>query len=90
MEQSYNSINLDKTYYWILATDRESGRAIILGAYDTEDEANRVGFEKIDDSFEVVPLNTRDSGRATKMLKYRRFDQTAKLEDAIKRARHQV
>jgi hypothetical protein len=77
-------------YYWILATDKSSGRPVILGAYRTEEEANRVGFEKIDGHFEVVPLNTRDISRANKLLKYRRFDQTNRLEEAMKRAKHQI
>lgn len=77
-------------YFWILAT-APNGRPVILGAYATEDEANRVGLEKIKEgTFEVVPLKTRDAATATKCLKYRRFHQTAQLEEALKRAKHQV
>jgi len=76
-------------YYWLLAQDPKSGKSVILGPYVTEDDANRIGFVKLAGSFEVIPLPTRDPGKATKMLKYRRFHQTAKLEEALKRAKHQ-
>lgn len=80
-----------REYFWLLAVDKASGRPIILGPYDTEEEGNRVGFEKIDSgNFEVIPLNTRNVQRANHILKYRRFDQTAKLEEALKRAKHSV
>lgn len=75
-------------YYWILAT--KDGRTVVLGAYDTEEDANRIGFEKLEGGFEVVELPTRDIAKATKMLKYRKFDQTSKLEEAIKRAKHKI
>jgi len=80
----------ERQYYWIMATHQPTGRAVILGPYATEDQASQVGFEKIDGPFEVLPLPTRDTGRATKMLKYKRFDRSARLEEALKRAKHDV
>ena len=78
-------------YYWILAVDNSSGRPIILGPYDTEQEANSIGLTKIDSgNFEVVPLNTRNVQKANQVLKYRRFHQTARLEEALKRAKHTI
>lgn len=85
---NYQSPTPQQMYYWILAVDKNTGRPVVLGAYNSEESANRVGFEKIDGTFEVVPLPTRDSSKATKILKYKRFNQTAKLEEAFKRARH--
>ena len=77
-------------FYWILAVDKTSQRPVVLGPYNSEEEANRVGFEKIGGSFEVISLATRDPQRATKILKYKRFHQTARLEEALKRAKHQT
>jgi len=79
-----------RTYYWILARDKTSGKSVILGAYNDESEANRIGFEKLEGDFEVIPLNTKDASRATKILKYRRFNQTSKLEDVLRRAKHKI
>lgn len=93
MTTDYNTdytVPARQEFYWILATHAKSGRPIILGAYNTEEEANRIGFEKIEGSFEVVALGTRDINKANKILKYRRFDQTSKLEEAMRRAKHQI
>ena len=79
-----------RVYYWVLTVHKETGRPIILGAYATEEDANKIGFEKLDGSFEVIPLDTKDVNKATKMLKYRRFSQTARLEEALKRAKHKT
>lgn len=78
-----------KDYYWIQAVDNDSGKLIVLGAYDSEEAANRVGFEKVKGSFEVIALPTRDQTKATRMLKYRRFDQTSRLNEIARRAKHQ-
>lgn len=90
--EDYNNIDIrpEGRYFWLLALDTASGKTIIMGPYMSEDDANRVGFEKLAGHFEVVPLPTRDSAKATKMLKYRRFQQTAQLEEAIRRAKHQI
>ena len=86
-----SSVATRREYYWILAVDKPTGRPVILGPFDTQDEANKIGFEKIDSgNFEVVPLNTRDSQKAKDKLKYRRFHQEAKLEEVLKRAKYQV
>jgi hypothetical protein len=79
---------MSRTYYWILTLDSESGRPIVLGPYGTEAEANEIGFSKIGTSFEVIPLQTRNVAAATKVLKHRRFVETERLQEALKRARH--
>jgi len=77
-------------YYWILTVDVETSRPVVLGPYTTENEANQIGFSKLGYAFEVHPLKTRDVGLATKTLKHRRLMQTEKLEEALKRAKHQI
>jgi hypothetical protein len=79
---------IDKTYYWVAAVTSLTGQLVVLGPYDTEEEANQVGFEKVGGTFSVEPLRTKDVGRATRVLKYKRFHQTANLEEALKRAKH--
>lgn len=89
--ESKGGLETRREYYWILAVDKSSGRPLILGAYDTEEEANQVGFQKIDSgNFEVVPLRTRNVQRANRILKYRRFHQTERLEEGLKRAKHEA
>ena len=86
-DQNYGIPSI-KQYYWILAN--VNGKTVILGAFNTEEEANRVGFEKIEGNFEVIPLSTKDTGAASRILKYRKFNQTSQLEEALKRAKHKI
>ena len=85
-----NGHSLSHIYQWIQTVDTESGRPVVLGPYNDENEANRVGFEKLGGNFEVIPLRTRDVGLATRILKHRRFMQTEQLSEALKRARHKI
>jgi len=77
-------------YSWILTVDKNTGRPVVLGPYNSDDEANQIGFGKLGGQFEVIALKTRDVGLATKILKHRRFMETEKLDEALKRARHKV
>ena len=80
-----------RDYYWISAIEKETGRLVVLGPYDSEDEANQVGFgAKLDGMFEVHKLGTIDKARATSEIKYKRFQQTQNLHESLKRAKHKV
>lgn len=79
-----------REYSWILAVDQATGRPIILGPFEDDNEANRIGFEKIQGSFEVYRLTTRNRIMARDLLKYKRFEQTAQLEQTLKRAKYKV
>lgn len=80
-----------REYFWVLAISLESGRPIILGPYDNENEARQMGFAKIPDgNFEVYPLRTRNRVMARDLLKYKRFEKSAQLEETLKRAKYQV
>lgn len=80
----------NREYYYIVATS-VTGRLVVLGPYEDEMEANRIGFNKIKEgNFEVVPIATRDLATATRRMQYRRFDQSANLEESLKRAKHKI
>lgn len=64
------------------------GRTIVLGHFVSEEEANEVGFQKLGGDFEAIELPTIDKTRATAMIKAKIFNQTASLEDALKRVGH--
>lgn len=79
-----------REYFYIVATS-VTGRLVVLGPYEDVTEANRVGFNKIKEgNFEVVSIATRDLATATRRMQYRRFDQSANLEDSLKRAQHKT
>ena len=80
-----------RDWYWIGAITPVTGRLVVLGPYDTEDEANQMGFAgKLDGAFEVHKLDTCDKARATAEIKHKRFELTKDLEQALKRAKHKV
>lgn len=77
-----------ETYYWVWCT--KGGTPVILSpAYTDEEEANRVGFTRLQGNFEVLPLTSRDRREATRRIKRIILDRTNNLEEALKRARHQ-
>ena len=79
-----------REYFYIVATS-VSGRLVVLGPYEDETEANRIGFNKIKEgNFEIVPIATSSLQTATRKMQYRRFDQSANLEDSLKRAQHKI
>ena len=79
-----------REHSWVFAVDQESGRPVILGPFADDNEARRVGFEKIGDNFEVYRLKTRNRIMARDLLKYKRFEKTAKLSETLKRAKYKV
>lgn len=72
-------------YYWVFG--RFEGKPLLLGPYNTEDEAHEVGMLKIEGDYEVILLPTRDEARATRMLKARRLKDES-LREAIEKVRH--
>jgi hypothetical protein len=77
--------------YWWLVTFRENGQLVVMGRYDSEIEATRVGITKLQgQSYQVFELDTADQARATKIIKYKILEQTGDLERALRRARHQI
>lgn len=75
--------------YWWIKTAHE-GRLVILGPYNSEEEASQFGFQKLGSDFETYDLPTRDKSRATSMIKARILQQTSNLGIALQRAKHNL
>ena len=75
--------------WWVTSTSGD-GRLVLIGAYNTEEEATGYGFSKLGNSFEVIWLPTRDQARATRMAKKQMFDRVGNLDKALQRAHHKV
>lgn len=82
------SAERQREYYYIFAVSQ--GKRVFLGPYDTEEEANRIGFGKLEGNFECIPLPTRDRSRATGMLKARLLDKSGNLENSLERVKHKT
>lgn len=75
---------------WHWVTTVYQGRRVILGPYDTEEKANAVGFEKLENNYEVVELPTRDRARATQQIRHRYFEKGDGLDTVLKRMMHKA
>jgi len=81
---------LSKGSGWWIKTTSIEGRLVLIGAYNTEEEATSYGFSKFGNNFEAIWLPTRDQAKATRMAKKQMFDQVGDLDRALQRARHKV
>ena len=71
-----------KEYWYVVAW--VDGRKIILGPFNTNEDAYQEGYQKVDGDFESVNLPTSDLGRAVRMLRMRDDN----ISDSFRRTRH--
>jgi len=76
--------------YWWITTTSGDGKMVVLGPYTTEEAANSYAFRHLGSNFETHQLFTRDQSKATRILKKRLFDKIGNLDQALKRAGHQL
>jgi len=80
-----------RNHFWACAIEKITGRPVVLGPYDTEQEANQFGFERIKDGdFTVYEFDTRDKFAARDKFKYKRLEQSGQLSEVFKRAKYRV
>ena len=72
-------------YYWLHGVNSSTERGVVLGPFPSEDEA----LEKASDlgNVKVYKLPTRNSGRATQMIKAKLVPKKG-IADAMQRVRH--
>ncbi|MBA7498681.1 hypothetical protein ES704_01418 [subsurface metagenome] len=76
------------TYWWV--TTIHGGRTIVLGPFSSEEEANEVGYQRLDGNYNVHSLPTRDESTATRMLKGKKLKEDSTLGESLKRFRHKT
>lgn len=89
---------MSQTYYWIKATVRNPNTGVFKtmlvrpkgAAALTESAAYQWGFSKFSGNFEVIALPTRDTGRASQMIKGETLDSTEDPQQALTRYGHKV
>jgi len=77
-----------ESYYWVTGTNPENFSMVVMGAYNSENEANDVS-QRLQDGV-VHELNTRDKARATQVLKHKLFKDGKSIEQALKHASHKM
>ena len=76
---------------WAYLVTKSNGRIVLLGPYTDAQEAEEVATNKITTVYEVVLLATRDRSKATQMLRHKMLQgQGGKLEDSLRRMKHQI
>jgi len=75
-------------FWWIVAL--RNGRTVLLGAYNTEEEANRIGYSKVNGEFNVISLPTRDTARASQLVKAKKLYSSSSLDESMARMKHQI
>jgi len=76
------------SWFWI--TGKVDNKTVLLGKYNTREEANEVGFRAFDGVFEVHELPTISKPAASSMLKHILFQGSGDLRDSMKPVRHAV
>ena len=98
---SYNSISekvhkmaqpLEQREYYYIVCKAENGRTILLGAYNSELEANSIAMSKLGGgyNYEIVPLKTRDRAKATQILRHNNLYQSGDLSSSLRRMKHAI
>jgi len=72
-------------WHWVVARDK-SGQPFLRGPYTSGMRAQRIK-DRMDVEAEIIPLPTRDSTRATRMLKERRIEGFG-LEEGTRKFKH--
>ena len=76
---------------WFYIVTKQNGRMVLLGGYDTPQEAEEIATEKLNTAYEVVPMPTRDRAKATQMLRHKMLrGNGGNLEDSLRRMKHTI
>lgn len=76
-------------YWWITATDPESGKPYLIAGGRNEDEARQKAFEMLAGiDFKLVKLPTRNLSRASSLTKGNRLEKTKSLHKAAEHLGH--
>ena len=88
MEQDAQPLRMDMgVYWWIYAM--QDGKRIIWGSFPTEEEAMQTGYSVLSGNFECVPLRTKNSVEASRILRARVLAETQNVPLTFKRFEHE-
>lgn len=75
-------------YYYLAC--KLDGRMILLGPYDTSEEAYAVGAKKLSTPYEVVALKTKDRSKATSIMRHKILNSSSDLGLSLRRMKHRI
>ena len=75
-----------ETHYWITATYQ--GKDILIYGGASYYEAEQKGNQELPCMFDIIALPTSDIGRASRMVKGQKLEQTRNIDESLKNLRH--
>ena len=88
MPSAYNIPSAKRDYYYIFC--KVDGRVALLGPHNSPDEAYGIATSKLNTPYEIIPMNTRDRGEATRRLRMILLDRTSDLSASLSRMKHSI
>jgi hypothetical protein len=76
-------------YYWIWAMSNKTGAAIIYGYRNSELEARKVADRITNAECEIVPLDTKDEGEASRRIRAMKLGKSNDVDSMLKRFKHE-
>lgn len=77
-----------RNYWWAYTV--YNGKLVILGAFNTEEEAYERAYGKLPVEFKVIGLPYKTQSKATQIIKYKMLEDTSNLDFSLQRAKHNV
>jgi len=75
-----------KEYYYIYGV--LDGKYVLVGAYATYEEASDIGYQRLTEQFDVVPLPTKDITEASRIIKARNLANGLPSDVVVGKFRH--
>ncbi len=77
---------LKQSYYWAYAIHQ--GKLVILGAFQTREQAYQTAYTRLPSDFQIIELTTKNQNTVTRIIKFQILQQTNNLDFSLQRARH--
>ena len=82
------TLSRQTSFWWIVGL--HGGKPVLLGPKLTEEDAERIGMEKLEGDYKVVELPTKNESKATRLIKARRLHEGLGLGKALEKTLHSV
>lgn len=73
--------------YWYIKASCD-GKLVILGPYNSNEDAYQDGYARLEGDFDTLPLRTRDLSKAVRMIRMHTLQAGGTVNDALQRTRH--
>lgn len=76
-----------REYYYIKGV--LDGKYVLVGAYETYQEASDIGYQRLTEQFDIISLPTRDIAEASRIIKARNLANGLPSDVVVGKFRHQ-